>query len=223
MNFQTSLSIIILFLLISQAQLSAQRLTEPLGNAQFETGYSHYWHYGEFYRSHENQTNDNLWSNGSIYFRLGLYNVITASVEGMIWPVNSTNNYPGESFLNYTIGFGISSASINLSKLEIFFQIHYLENLYLDRSEQKSDKRFKDLLFGIPIRYEIIKAFTIWVAPVYVWKDSEYFESQTYKKSKNAPGISFGLDMLLFKHIYLNINGEYSDYFQPNVVVGFRF
>lgn len=223
MNLQTTSSLIILFFLIFHVQLHAQRLTEPIGKFQIETGYSHYWHHGEFYLSPNNQTDHNQWSNGSIYFRLGLYNIITLSAEGMIWPVNSKNNYPSESFLNYNLGFGLSSSSINLSILEIFLHIHYLENLYLNRSEQKSDKRFKNLLIGLPFRYEIAKTFKVWVAPVYVWNESEYFESQTFIRSKNLPGIAFGLDALLFKHVYFNLNGVYTDYFQPNIVAGYRF
>jgi hypothetical protein len=200
MNLRLFSSIIIFSFLIFHSTLNAQGLTEPLKRGQFETGYSHYWYHGEFYRSSVNHSNDDWWSNGTLYFRLGLYDIITVSVEGMVWPVSSSNNYPGGSFLNYA-----------------------LENLYLDRSEQKSDKRFLNLLFGIPIRLKIVKSFTIWLAPVYVWNESEYFEDQTHSRSLKSPGVSIGLDALLFKHIYLNFNTIYTDYFQPHIIAGYRF
>jgi hypothetical protein len=223
MNLRLFSSIIIFLFLIFQSTLNAQGLTEPLKRGQFETGYSHYWYHGEFYWSPVNHSNDDWWSNGTLYFRLGLYDIITVSVEGMVWPVNSSNNYPGGSFLNYALGISLSSPSIQLLFLELFLHMHYLENLYLDRSEQKSDKRFRNLLFGIPIRFKIVKSFTIWLAPVYVWNESEYFEDQTYSRSLKSPGVSIGLDALLFEHFYLNFNTIYTDYFQPHIIAGYRF
>jgi hypothetical protein len=214
---------IVFFLIIFQSIVFAQGLTEPLTKGYYELGYSHYWYKGDFYWNPANPSFDDTWSNGTIYFRLGLYDVISISLETMVWPVNSSKNYPGESFLNYTLGIGLSSQLINLFIFEIFIDIHYLENMYLDRSDQKSDKRFRDLLVGTPIRFQFLKSYTIWLAPVYVWNESEYFEDQTYTRSSNSLGVSIGVDALLFKHLYLNFNTIYAEYFKPRLTVGYRF
>jgi hypothetical protein len=154
---------------------------------------------------------------------MGLYNVLTLSVEAMVWPVNSSKNYPGESFINYTLGLTLSSPAIKLLFLEVYLNIHYLENMYLDRSDQKYDKRFRDVILGIPFRYKFSKLFAIWLGPVYVWNESNYFEDQTYNRSTNTSGISLGLDALIAKHIYLNLNIRFADYSLPNIIAGYRF
>jgi hypothetical protein len=202
--------------------LFAQPLTEPLGKWHFETGYSHYWYNGEFYWSQGNPSDD-WWSNGTLYFRVGLYDIITLSAEGMMWPVNSSINYPGGSYYNYTFGFGFSSPTSKLLIFDIYLNFHYLHNLYLDISVQKSDKRFRKVMIGAPIRVRILKSIALWMAPVYVWYQATYFEDQTYTRSSQLPGVSIGLDALLFKHFYLNINTIYTDYFQPQVIAGYRF
>ena len=117
MNLRLCSIIIVISFFFSLSTILAQRLAEPLENGHFEAGYSHYWHYGEFNWSPGNDSNADRWSNATLYFRIGLYDIITASVEGMVWPVSSSNNYPGGSFLNYTFGFGLYSSSIKLSKL----------------------------------------------------------------------------------------------------------
>jgi hypothetical protein len=192
-------------------------------SSQFEAGYSHYWYKGEFYWNPENPSNDDWWSNGTLYFRLGLFDIITISVEAMAWPAKSSKDHSGESYLNHTFGFGLSSPPVSLFVFDLFLTIHYLDNLYLNRSEQRSDKRFRDLLIGAPIRFKFIKSFSIWLAPVHVWHESEYFEDQIFHKSFNSSGISIGLDILLYEHIYLNFNTVYIDYFQPHIVAGYRF
>ena len=223
MTLRLKFSLLVFSVLIFSSLLSAQPLTEPLEKWQFETGYSHYWFKGEFYWNQEDPSSDNWWSTGTFYFRSGVYNIITLSIEGMAWPVSSSSNYPGESFINFNLGFGISSPTIKLLIFKTFLNFHYLENLYLDNSEQSSDKRFRTIQIGTPIRLQIMKSFNIWTAPVYIWKSSEFFELQTYSRSSDFFGISIGLDAMLYKHIYLKINTTYTDYFQPQVTAGYRF
>jgi hypothetical protein len=154
---------------------------------------------------------------------MGLYNVLTISLEAMVWPVNSSKNYPGESFLNYTLGLTLSSPTIKLLFLDLYLNVHYLENIYLDRSNQKYDKRFRDVIIGIPFRYQFSKPLAIWLGSIYVWNESNYFEDLTYSRSTNTLGVSFGLDALIAKHIYLNLNIRYTDYSLPKIIAGYRF
>lgn len=223
MNFRF-LSLILFFsFFICLSALFAQPSVEPLEKWQFETGYSHYWYKGDFYWTEQNPSYEDVWSTGTFYIRSGLYGLFTLSLEAMAWTVHSSSNYPGESFANFNIGFGLSSPSIKIFIFDIFLYFHYLENLYLDRSEQESDKRFRSAQIGAPLRLQIINNFTIWAAPVYVWDESEYYEDQNFSRSSKSPGISFGLDGLLFNHIYLNLGATYTDYFQPWVTAGYRF
>ena len=203
--------------------IHAQGISEPLKQGQYELGYSHYWYKGDFYWNPANPSTNDTWNNGTIYFRMGLYNVLTLSVEAMVWPVNSSKNYPGESFLNYTLGMTFSSPTFKILFLDLYLNIHYLENMYLDRSDQKYDKRFRDVIIGVPFRYQISKLFAIWLGPIYIWNESNYFEDHTYNRSTNTSGISFGLDALITKHIYLNLNIRYTDYSLPNIIAGYRF
>lgn len=209
--------------LLLQSSILAQGISEPLEKGHYELGYSHYWYKGDFYWNPANPSDNDTWNNGAIFFRMGVYNVLTISVEAMVWPINSSKNYPGESFLNYTLGLTLSSPTIKLFFLDLYLNIHYLENMYLDRSDQKYDKRFRDVIIGIPFRYQFSKPFTVWIGPVYVWNESNYFEDQTYKRSMNSSGVSFGLDTLIAKHIYLNLNLRYTDYSLPNIVASYRF
>jgi hypothetical protein len=215
--------IIIILLFIFQSLIQAQGISEPLTKGHYELGYSHYWYKGDFYWNPENVSNEDTWNNGTVYFRMGLYDIITSSVEFMIWPVTSSSNYPGESFLNYTFGMSLSTPSINLIILDAFINLHYLENMYLDRSEQKNDKRFREIQIALPFRYQLLKHYAIWIAPVYLWNNSVYFEGQDFSRSRDTAGISFGLDALLFKHIYVNLNIQYTNYYLPNIVAGYRF
>jgi hypothetical protein len=222
MNYRLSISIIIFgFLFLSLAL--GQGISEPLIKGQYELGYSHYWYKGDFYWNPTSPSYDDIWDNGAVYFRMGLFDIITFSTEFMIWPVTSSSNYPGESFLNYTLGASLSSPRIKLIFLDLFLNMHYLENMYLDRSNQKNDKRFREVQIALPLRFRFLKQYAIWVAPVHIWTESEYFEDQTYSRSTDSPGISFGLDALLFKHVYVNLNISYTDYYLPNIVAGYRF
>jgi hypothetical protein len=205
------------------SSVHAQGISEPLEKGTYELGYTHYWYRGDFYWNPEFPADDDTWNNGTVYFRMGLYDILTLSVEGMIWPVNSSTNYPGESFLNYSLGMTVTSPSIEILALDVYFNLHYLENMYLDRSDQKHDKRFRDVNIGVPFRYQFTKNYGIWIAPIYLWCESVYFEDQQYSSSSGRSALSFGLDALLIKHIYLNVNLKYSDYFLPNIVAGFRF
>ena len=148
---------------------------------------------------------------------------MTFSIEGMIWPVHSSTNYPGESFLNYTLGVTIASPSIEVYLFDVYLNIHYLENMYLDRSDKKYDKRFRDLDIGIPFRFRFAADYAIWIAPLYIWNEAVYFEDQQYKKTSDRSGLSLGFDALIIQHIYLNINLQYTDHFIPNIIAGFRF
>jgi hypothetical protein len=212
-----------IFVLILHSSLFAQRISEPLKKKQFELGYSHYWYKGDFYWKPANPSTNDVWNNGTIYFRIGLYNVITLSVEAMVWPVNSSKNYPGEAFLNYTFGMTLTSPTVKIIFLDSYVNLHYLENTYLDRSDQKNDKRFRDVVVGVPFRYKFLKLYAIWLAPVYVWNESIYFKDETYARSMSSAGVSIGLDMLIAQHIYLNINIRYADYAIPNIVAAYRF
>jgi len=223
MFFRSLFFLRVILVLIFSSILYAQPLSEPLEKWQFETGYSHYWHKGEFYWSGIDHASDNGWSNGTFYLRSGLFDKITLSFEAMAWPVNSPSNYPGESFVNFNIGFGLSSPSIEILIFNIFFNIHYLENFYLDQSEDESDKRFRFAQIGVPFRIQIRKHFTLWFAPLYIWRESVYFEDQNRINSSQLSGISVGLDVFLFKHIYLNIRTTYSEYFYPGITAGYRF
>jgi hypothetical protein len=202
---------------------TAQGLTEPLHKGRYELGYSHYWYKGDFFWHTKIQSDEDTWSNGTIYIKMGLYDLMTLSLEGMVWPVTSYSKYRGESFLNYTFGIDLSSPTFELIFLDLFLNIHYLENMYLDRSDQNNHKRFSYLQIGLPVRYTFLKRFTVWLAPIYAWNRSEYFENQTYTRSSYTPGLSLGFDALLFEHIYLNLNAQYVDYFQPRIVAGYRF
>jgi hypothetical protein len=198
-------------------------MAEPLTEREYEVGYSHYWYSGDFYWRPANPSTDDTWNNGTVYFRAGIYNIVTFSFEGMVWPVTSDNNYPGESFLNYTIGLGIISPQIEILIFDASLNIHYIENIYLDRSDQKDDKRFRDLMIGVPFRFSFHKNYAAWIAPVYVWNESEYYLAQTYSQSSNLIGVSFGADAIFFKHIYLNLNVQYTENLLPNIVAGYRF
>jgi len=201
----------------------AQGINEPLPGGQAEIGYSHYWHEGDFYWDPISPAQMDIWSNGTIYFKFGLYDIVTLSVEGMVLPVTSKSNYPGQSYLNYTFGIALSSPTIDFFVFDLYLNIHYLDNLYLDRSDQKNDKRFRNVQVDLPIRYRLMKHYTVWIGPLYNWNETNYFKDQTYFRSNNSPGITFGVDALLFKHIYLNITVRYIDSFLPNMVAGFRF
>ena len=218
-------SIIAAFFLIFQSTLHAQRLPEPLQKGKFEVGYSHYWHHGDFYWDSTNQIRNDWWNNGTLYLRIGLFDVISISMEGMLFLVSS-NGYTSGPFWNLTLGVGISSISYKIAKFNVSFQIHYLENLYIDTSEKKSDKIFTNILIGIPVRYQSSEHWhnlTFWIAPVYIWENSEYFEDRKYSRSINDPGISIGLEALVSKHFYLHINTVYSDFFQHQITIGYRF
>jgi hypothetical protein len=222
MKYRLSISLIIFgFLFLST--VTGQGISEPLTKGHYELGYSHYWYKGDFYRNPANPSYDDTWNNGTVYFRIGLYDIITLSAEGMVWPVTSSSNYPGESFLNYTLGMSLSSPTIKLIFLDLYVNMHYLENMYLDRSDQKNDKRFREVQIAIPFRYRFLKHYTLWVAPIYIWNDSVYYEDQTNSRSTDSPGITFGLDALVFKHVYMNVNVQYTDYYLPNIVAGYRF
>lgn len=213
----------LLFVAFFVPSVYPQGISEPLEKGSYELGYTHYWYRGDFYWKPAFPSDDDTWNNGTIYFRMGLYDIVTFSVEGMVWPVNSSSNYPGESFLNYTLGMTITSPSVEVLLFDIYTNLHYLENMYLDRSDQKYDKRFRDISIGIPIRYQFAKNYAIWFAPLYLWSESIYFEDQQYNRSTDRSGLSFGLDVRIIQHIYLNINLKYTDYFLPNIVAGFRF
>ena len=210
-------------IVVFQSYVYAQGITEPLTGGTFEVGYSHYWHRGEFYRSSPAVSSSDVRSNGTIYIRMGIFDYITLSAEGMVWPVSSSNNAPGESFLNYTFGLGLSSPKIKLSFFDFFIHFHYLDNLYLDRSSLKHDKRFRDLKIGIPLRYHFQKEYAIWLAPVYIWNVSAYIEEQTYTRSINSAGISVGLDAFFYEHIYINLSLSYTEHILPGINAGFRF
>lgn len=214
---------IILLIMVIQPGIFAQSLSEPLTNGNAELGYSHYWHKGDFYWDPATPTNEDSWTNGTIYFRIGLYDIVTFSVEAMLLPVTSSSNYPGESYLNYTFGIALSSPTLDFYIFDLFINIHYLDNLYLDRSEQKNDKRFRDIDITVPVRYRFLNQYSLWIGPFYNWNAADYFEDQTNSQDSQSLGFSFGADALLFDHIYLNLNIRYLDKALPNIVVGYRF
>jgi len=72
MNFRIHLSIVAIFFLLFQLTLHAQPLPEPLNKNRFEAGYTHYWYEGYFYGNSANQSREELWTAGSLYFRAGL-------------------------------------------------------------------------------------------------------------------------------------------------------
>ena len=218
--------IIVIFIICLQSTLPAQRLSEPLNNSKFEVGYSHYWYHGNFYHSPENQTRENWWTNGTIYLRVGLDDLLSVSIEGMAFNVYPPGEHSSGSYLNLTMGCGLSSVSYKVINFRGSVQIHYLENLYLDRSTKKSDKKFTALLLGIPVRYQITRYgpnFSVWFAPVFKWEKSRYFDDPYYSKSSKHAGFSIGLDALIFDHLYLNIHTVYTNFFQPHLTIGYRF
>jgi hypothetical protein len=220
------ISIIITFFLIFQSTLSAQRLSEPLKEGQFEAGYSHYWHRGDFYWDFSHQIRNDWWNNGTLYLRAGLFDIISISLEGMLFSVASSGGRAPGPFWNLILGFGASSRSFTVAHVNVSFTIHYLDNLYIDTSEKKSDKKFRHIVIGIPVRYRITEQWHKWtllIAPVYIWEISDYFEDQKYTGSRNDPGISIGLEALVSEHFYLKVNTIYSDFFQPQITVGYRF
>jgi hypothetical protein len=226
MIFRCHLLLISIFILFFQSTLLAQHLPEPLKKNQFEAGYSHYWYHGDFYQNATKKFRNDWWNNGTLYFRIGFYDVLSVSTEGMLFTVSSPSRHSSGSFWNLTMGLGLSSISYKISYFNISFHIHYLENLYIDRSEEKSDKRFRNMLVGIPLRYRITKNWynlSIWIGTVYFWEHSEYLEDRKYSRSINSPGVSIGLDALISKHLYLKISTIYSDYFQPQISIGYRF
>jgi hypothetical protein len=208
---------------LCQSLAYSQVISEPLSSGKLELGYSHHWYKGAFYYESENSSSAEIRSNGTIYFRAGVFDMVTVLAEGMVWPVSSESNYPGESFLNYTFGLALSSRSIVLLDFDIFLHIYYLDNLYLDRSDSKNDKQFRDLLLALPVRYHFLKKYSIWFAPVYSWNDAAYFEDQTYTRSNKSGGVSFGFDALFYEHVYLNLGFTYIEYFLPGISAGFRF
>ena len=226
MILRTPVSIIAVLILCFQSILPAQRLPESLNNSQFEVGYSHYWYHGNFYHAIANQSQEDWWNNGTIYFRVGLYDLLSVSIEGMAFTVSPPGEHSSGSFLNLTMGCGLSSVSYKVINFKVSVQIHYLENLYLDRSTKKSDKIFTTLLLGFPIRYKIDSdkpTLFVWFAPVFKWEKSEYFEDQYYSELSEKFGISIGLDLLIFEHLYLNMHTVYTNFFQPHLTIGYRF
>jgi hypothetical protein len=220
---KTTLLQLFLLLLIFQTSIYAQGISEPLPQGDYEIGYSHYWYKGDFYWNPATPSFNDTWNNGTFYFRMGVYDILSLAVEFMVWPVNSASNYPGEAFLNYTLGMTLSSTNIRILFFDAYVNIHYLQNTYLDQSDQKKDKRFSNMVISVPFRYQFYKRYAIWIAPAYNWNESDYFEDQTYSRLKDSAGIIFGADALFFKHIYLNLNVIYTDYFLPNIVAGYRF
>lgn len=219
----TALVQLLLILLILQASIYAQGISEPLTQGEYEIGYSHYWYKGDFYWNPATPSDYDAWNNGTLYFRMGVYDILSLAVESMVWPVNSGSNYPGESFLNYTLGMTLASPNIRILLFDAFVNIHYLQNMYLDQSVQKKDKRFINIVISVPFRYQFYKRYAIWIAPAYLWNESDYLEDRTYSRLKDSAGILFGADALFLKHIYLNLNVTYTDYFLPNIVAGYRF
>jgi hypothetical protein len=156
--------------------------------------------------------------------RIGFFDVVTASVEGMYAPSGYSNS--SASYIEFTIGAGLSSPAFRLYLFECFIHLHYMETLYIDRSSAKDDQRFKDFLISVPVKFNF-KFFSqqgaVWTAPVYSRNELYLIQEDDRQIRVDNFGYALGVEALFIKHIYLNTNILYSNYFQFRFIIGYRF
>jgi len=226
MKYKSIKILIVCISLLSFDQALCQIFSEPLSSSQFEFGYAHYWHKSFFDLQSGQSSSADTWSGGTIYIRVGAFNLLNIAVEGMVNPWSYSGKSSGNDYIVYAVGFGISSMLIDVFNLKSFFQLHYLNTMFFDKYEDKNDKQFKDFTISLPFRYDFNLSepkLNAWLAPLYRTSERFYNTDSTYRENLFSFGIAVGLDLLLIKHLYININSIITGEIEPGFSLGFRF
>jgi hypothetical protein len=201
-----------------------QIIAPVLDRHALELGYAYRW-------CHRDATPPPLaeirWEVATFYARFGLFDWLSADLEGGLWEVES-DEFPQQVFDRYVVGGGVTARVWSANDWASSVSLNYTEVWDDDESAYGFDKRVYRLTAIAPIsrQFRLGVPLDTWIGPCYLDDTIENYRYNDSIAIEDEPethwGLAGGLQAVLWGHVTILGYAQYVDYVEGLVGIGFR-